>query len=105
MSRVIPPRPFLDAILVRSVVLWVALRGFAGLGSAGMGASLPQALIGPSLAAFYVFAVVLLVIRIEMARRSELIFLANLGYSFLHVSLVVAATCVGLEAILRIALV
>ena len=37
--------------------------------------------------------------------HAELIFLANLGYSFLHVSLVVAAACVGLEAILRIALV
>ncbi len=95
----------MDAIFVRAVVLWVALRIFAGLGSAGMEASLSDALIGPSLAAFYLFAVILVVLRLEMARRSELIFLANLGYSFLHVSLVVAATCVALEAILRIALV
>ena len=48
--------------------------------------------------------VILVLLRLEMARRSELIFLANLGYSFLHVGLVVAVECVLLEAVLRIAL-
>ena len=112
MSRVFPPRSFLDAVVVRTTVLWVFLRCATGVLSAateaqlsgtgweGADAPLSQALAGP-MTAFALFAVILLLLRLEMARRCELVFLANLGYSFRHVGLVVALE--GLT--LRIALV
>ena len=53
MRRLLPPRPFLDAIAMRVAVLWLFLRGFAGLqlmsegvGFAGSVAGSPAGLIG-----------------------------------------------------------
>ena len=48
-------------------------------------------------------AVIVFVVRVEMARKSELLFLANLGHSFRRISLVVCGECLVLEVGLRLA--
>jgi hypothetical protein len=48
-------------------------------------------------------ALVVAVTFVEMTRRSELLFLADLGHSFRDVSLFIVAECVVLEVLLRIA--
>jgi hypothetical protein len=102
MLRVFLPRPFLDAVLVRVAVLWVVLRSVAVLSAVGLGASLSEAVAGTPLGAFYLLVIILVALRLEMARRSELIFLANLGYSFLNVSIIAIVQCVSLDAVLRV---
>jgi hypothetical protein len=99
---VVPPRPFVDAILLRAAVLWVGLRAFSGWFTAELlQIPITRVLINSTLASLVLYLVILLPLRIEMARRSELVFLANLGYSFLHVSLIVGAECIVLEALVR----
>jgi hypothetical protein len=55
----------------------------------------PEASVG-------VIAVTALVVWIEMTRRSELLFLANLGHSFPPVAALVVAQGVGFEVLLRL---
>ena len=53
---------------------------------------------------FFLIAVIVLVVRVEMRRRSEIVFLANLGHSFRGIALMVVAECLVLEATLRLAI-
>jgi hypothetical protein len=55
----------------------------------------PEASIG-------VIGVTVLVVWTEMTRRSELLFLANLGHSFPPIAAFVVAQCVGFEALVRL---
>jgi hypothetical protein len=105
MNRILPPRPFLDAILVRVLVLWLFLHAATSFGAIVMTVtSLPQALIPNAGSTVFLIAVIVLVIRLELRRRSEIIFLANLGHSFRGIALVVVAECLVLEAGLRVAI-
>jgi len=105
MNRILPPRPFLDAILVRVLVLWLFLHAAGGSGAIMMaGTPLPLSLILNAGSTFFLIAVIVLVIRLELRRRSEIIFLANLGHSFRTISLVVVGECLLLEAGLRVAI-
>ena len=99
----LPPRPFLDAIVLRVLVVWLFLRAFAAAGSAGSGVPFPQSVVGPPISTLWVMVVIILVIWWEMKRKSELIFLANLGYSFRRVTLMVLGECLLLEVTLRVA--
>lgn len=88
-----PPRPFLDALAVRGFVLWCVARAVIGAGSsAAAGASLSSAtslvLVGST-----VTAVVLATNWIEMWRRGELLFLANLGFASRHVAVFLVLLC------------
>jgi hypothetical protein len=56
-------------------------------------------------AALLVLLPVLVVIRVDMGRRSELVFLANLGHSFVGIAAVVVVECLALEALLRVSIV
>ena len=47
----------------------------------------------------------LVVIRVDMGRRSELVFLANLGHSFVGIAAAVVVECLALEALLRVSIV
>jgi hypothetical protein len=49
-----------------------------------------------------VIGVTVLVVGIEMARRSELLFLANLGHSFFPIAAFIVAECIGFEALVRL---
>ena len=106
----VPPRPFLDSLLVRVVLLWAFIR-LVTLGGAAMtgvpssvaldtGRGLP---LGPFALALLVIPVVLAMIHVDLFRRSEVLFLANLGVSLRRLSLLVAGVCVALEVALRIA--
>ena len=50
-------------------------------------------------------AVIIFVVRVEMWRKSEILFLANLGYSFQRIALLAVGECLLLEVWLRVAVV
>ncbi len=68
------------------------------------GTPLPQSLIANPVGTLFLIAVIVLVVRLEMGRRSEIVFLANLGHSFSRIALVVVGECLVLEASLRVAI-
>ncbi len=51
----------------------------------------------------WIMGVIVLVLRVEMGSKSELVFLANLGHSFSRVALVACGECLVLEVGLRLA--
>ena len=104
MNRILPPRPFLDAIVVRVLILWLFLHGASGWGSAAMlDIPFPQSLIPSPTGTLFLIAVIVVVVRLEMGRRSEIVFLANLGHSSGKIALLVVAACLVLETGLRAA--
>ena len=68
-----------------------------------MGAPFPESLSGPPTTVFLLVLAVIVVVRVEMWRRSELVFLANLGHSFGRIAVFVAAECLLFEVALRLA--
>ena len=85
------PRPFLGSIALRVAVLW--LIGRTGLSFVTTPVSSPEVIT------ISLTSAVVLVVWISMRRSSELLFLANLGYSFRGIALWVAAECVGLHTL------
>ena len=63
----------------------------------------PQSLIGRPMGTLWLIAAIILVVRVEMWRRSETLFLANLGYSFRRIALATFCECMLLEVGLRVA--
>ncbi len=95
----------MDAIVIRVLVLWLALHAATSFGAFLMtGTPLPQSLIANPVGTLFLIAVIVLVVRLEMGRRSEIVFLANLGHSFRRIALVVVGECLVLEASLRVAI-
>ena len=94
----------MDAIVLRVLFLWLFLRAVATAGSAAMEVPFPQSVVGPPLGTLWLIAVIILVVRVEMWRKSELVFLANLGHSFGRVTLIVLGECFVLEVGLKVAL-
>jgi hypothetical protein len=96
--RLLPP-PFLRTLALRVTILWAFLRGGISVGfslaAPGVEQVSPEARVG-------VIGVTALIVWIEMTRRSELLFLANLGYSVPRVAAFVVAQCVGFEVLLRL---
>ena len=101
--RALPPRPFLDSIVFRSVLLWAFVRVLVAAGSVTEGTP-SGSLLAESVTGVLVCGVVLLALRVELRRRAELLFLANLGVSFFQIGAVVTTTCAALEAIRLLAL-
>ncbi len=94
----------MDAIVTRVLVLWLFLHGASGWGSTAMSdIPFPQSLVPSPIGTVFLIAVIVLVVRFEMGRRAEIVFLANLGHSFRRISLVVVGQCLVLEAALRAA--
>ncbi len=105
MLHLLPPRPFLDAIAVRVTLVWLLIRAAAAIGSAAYGIPYPESVTGPlSTVPVVVFAVIVAV-RFEMWRRSELVFLANLGHSFGRTAALVTAQCLAFEVVMRLSVV
>jgi hypothetical protein len=86
------PRPFLDAVASRVAVLW--LIGRTGLAFVTAREPPPEVILALSLT-----SAVVLVVWISMRRSSELLFLANLGYSFRGIAVWIAVECVALETL------
>ncbi len=104
MNRMLPPRPFLDAIVVRVLILWLVLHAAASFGATVMMETpFPESVIPNPISTLFLIAVVTLAVRVEMGRRSEIVFLANLGHSSRKIALVVIGECLVLEAGLRMA--
>ena len=95
----------MDAIVMRVLVLWLFLHAATSYGATAITETpFPQSLVPNPIGALFLFAVVFLAMRLEMGRRSELIFLANLGHSFRKIALVIVAECLVLEVGLVVAL-
>jgi len=56
-------------------------------------------------AALLVLVPVLVAVRVDMGRRAELVFLANLGHSFGGIAAAITLECLALESLLRVAFV
>lgn len=103
MRRMLPPRPFLESIGARVLIIWVFLRIVILVGSMMVPGS-GSGIVSPSILASCVIAsLIVAVLFIDMSRRSELLFLANLGRSFPGIALAVVAECAALETVLRLA--
>lgn len=90
--------------MVRVVVVWIFLRMAAMVGAASAAGSTANGVLGPVGLALLVDPIVALVLFIDMTRRGELLFLANLGYSFRGLVVGLVGLCLLLEAALRGAL-
>jgi hypothetical protein len=97
-----PPRPFLVPIAARAALLWTFLHAVAVVGGGPEGVPVSNSIAGTPAAGALILAVVLIVMRIELWRRSEVVFLANLGCSFARVAAFIALECAVLEAALRL---
>lgn len=98
----LPPRPLFRTIAIRVVVLFVALRAVAAGIGGGLGVD-PIAALSPSVPGIvWTWAAVVLALRIDLARRAELVLLANLGFSFRRVAMIAVAICAGLDVALRL---
>lgn len=102
LSSVLPPRPFLGTIAIRAALLWAFLHAASSLGGDAEGVPFRQSLVGPPPVAVLVCAVVLVVMRVELWRRSESVFLANLGCSFTRIAAFIVLECIMLESLLRL---
>lgn len=78
-------------------MLWILLRIAVTVGSSGFPATSSNPLLAALLLGSLSIVVIATVLWIEMARRGELVFLANLGFSFAHTVVTVSAVCVSLE--------
>ena len=75
------------------------------MGSVDPEVTVAQSFVGPVPSVLWIVGVIVLVLRVEMGRKSEIIFLANLGHSFRRIALVAACECLLLEIGLRMAVV
>ena len=112
MRSYFPPPPFLARFVRRTAITWLFFRAATILGGAAMlrlyarleGAPRPTSLpIGPYWLATLILVLVVVLIVGDMARRSELLFLSNLGRSAYQLCVGAAVVCLSLEAVLRIA--
>ena len=102
MRSMLPPRPFFEVIALRAFLLWAFVRAVTYAGSASLTIGDPVSPVGGPPLSLAVFVVVLLVTRIELARRGERLFLANMGCSFTSVATLMAIECAALETALRL---
>ena len=94
----------MDAMVMRVLILWLFLHGASGWGSTAMlDTPFPQSLIPSPTGTIFLIAVIVVVVRLEMGRRSEIVFLANLGHSSGKIALLVVGACILLEIGLRAA--
>lgn len=100
----LPPRPFLDRLVARVVVLWLFFRGVSTFGAVAERVPHHEALVGSPTLPLWVTLAVVLVVRIDMGRRAELVFLGNLGHSFRRIGLWAAFLCVCLEGAFQLLL-
>ncbi len=102
MSRrpLLPPQPFLGALLRRTVLAWFFLRFIATRGLDGSGLASPAELAGTLTGQAWVVAFVLAAVWIDLRRRGETVFLANLGFGKARVAGLILAVCFTLEVAL-----
>ena len=103
VNRLLPPRPFLDKLVRRVLAVWLFLRSATFGGSTLLDVPYPQSLLGSPTGVLFLIAVVIFVVWVEMRRKSEILFLANLGHSFRGIAGVAFCECMLLETGLRVA--
>ncbi len=102
VHRLIPPRPFLDTILGRVAIIWLVLRLAVASAGAAEGTSFAQGLSVPILGVAWTWLAVLVALQVDLSRRNESVFLANLGHSLPQISILAIAECVALEIVVRV---
>lgn len=109
MTHRLPPAPFGRRLLVRTVLLWVCFRCAAVVGGNELlalladleGTARPGLPLGSLVLGLALAALVSGVVLAEMVRRSELLFLGNLGWSPRRLAATTFVICLGLEAFLQ----
>lgn len=97
-----PPRPFLGSLALRALILWTFARVVTWVGSSTIGSPDPVSIWGGPLVSVGVLLVVLFVSWVELGRRAERVFLANLGWSVGRIAAFITAECLALELVLRL---
>lgn len=103
MFPTLPPQPLFRTIAARIAIIFLVLR----LAAAGIGQALqldPVSSLAPSpIGVLWTWGAVVLALRIDLARRGELLLLANLGYSFRRVAAFAVLECLLLDAVIHAA--
>lgn len=94
----LPPRPFLDTLARRVVILWIVLKSLGAAGAAAVYSSPVLAFVSFPGGTVWMTSVILLAVWIDMARRNEAVFLANLGWSYRRIAVGTAVLVVVLDA-------
>ncbi len=114
MTPIFPPPPFGRRVLVRTVVLWISFRVAAVVGGGEVlvlfadleGTARPSTIPFGDLRLGVVLALLVGIATLgEGARRSELLFLANLGWSKSRLAVMSVVICLALEFGLQLYLV
>lgn len=113
----LPPRPFLDGIVLRTVIVWALMRSAGAVGttalmrrigavggSVGVGASFVRNLTPNPMSFLWIWGVVAIVLGVELVRRKESLFLANLGVSFYRIAALAFVLCALLDLALAVGL-
>jgi hypothetical protein len=113
----LPPRPFLGGIVLRTVVVWALMRSAGAVGttalmrrvgavggSVGTGSSFVRNLVPNPMSFLWIWGVVAIVLAVELVRRKEAPFLANLGISFRRIAAVAFVLCALLDIALSVGL-
>lgn len=103
VRRLLPPGPFRESIGARVLLIWVFLHIVSLVGSTMASGSIRDSIPASILSSGAIVSLIIAVLFIDMSRRSELLFLANLGHSFRGIALAVVAECAVLETVLRLA--
>lgn len=110
-GRILPPRPFLDRIVLRVLIVWAVLHAFGAAGNQALSAA--GLLVGgtfleslaPTVPSFlWIAAVVVVVLRVQASRYNEGLFLANLGVSFRRTAALAIVLCAALDLALGLTL-
>jgi hypothetical protein len=96
------PRPFPRDIVIRTGVVWATLHLAMGLISTLAGVPFPRSFVGSTATSIWLAAAAAGVVWLDLWRKRELVFLANLGIGFRGVGAFVAAACILLDVALRL---
>ena len=102
-TRILLPPPFRRPAVIRTATLWLFLRGVSTSGAVELtGLPLADALRPGVLSYLWMAAFVSGAVWIDMVRRDETVFLANLGISSGHALAFVGAQSLVMDFILRL---
>lgn len=86
----------------RAAILWAAFHAAMGYHGWINHVGFPEWMLAGPAAVVAMLAIMLLLLRVDVWRRGELIFLNNLGHSFAPIATVAVVTALTIEFILRV---
>ncbi|MEZ4414863.1 MAG: hypothetical protein R3E10_03850 [Gemmatimonadota bacterium] len=102
MGPLLPPPPIRRSFVLRVSVVWAFARIITLVGASLESGAGQDSSLGVLPLALLVDPVVVLVVMLDMRRRAELMFLANLGWSLRQIASSAVGACLLMEALLRV---